>query len=124
MAYAVYSFYTGTYKGTAIAQADFDRLALRASEVIDQLTYDRTAAVVTAATDTVTIARVQMATCAVAEELQKLEESGGAVSQESIGRYSVTYLNKDSESRRLAKLAKRYLWPTYLMFPGFNDDEM
>ena len=59
----------------------------------------------------------------MAEELQKQEASGGAVSQEAIGRYSVTYQSPLSEQQRLAKAAKRYLWSTGLMFAGFNDGE-
>ena len=54
-AYADYEFYVTTYQGAAIAQADFPLLALRASEVVDQVTFDRAAAVVTADTDAATV---------------------------------------------------------------------
>ncbi len=122
-AYTDYAFYTGTYKGAAIAQPDFDRLALRASEKIDEVTFSRAAAVVDAGTDQVTIAKIQKAACAIAEEIQKLETSGGAVQSETVGRTSVTYLSKLSEDARLTKIAKHYLWDTDLMYRGFNADE-
>lgn len=123
-AYADFTFYSGTYKGAAIASADFPRLALRASEAIDQMTFDRTAAVVAASTDTATIAKVQMAVCAVAEQIQALEGSGGAVSSEHVGNYSVAYISQLSEDARLKKIAKRYLASTFLMYPSFNDGEL
>jgi len=67
-AYTDSTYYTGTYLGNVIASADFPRLALRASAVIDQVTFGRASAIVTAATDTATIALIKMATCAVAVE--------------------------------------------------------
>ena len=48
--YADYTYYTEQFMGTAIAQADYDRLAMRASVLIDQVTFDRAAAVVAAGT--------------------------------------------------------------------------
>ena len=118
-----YAFYTGTFHGNAITQPDFLRLATRAGEVIDQLTFSRIEAVLTADTDTATIDLIKMASCAVAEEIQKLEQSGGPVSAESVGNYSVSYLSRLSEDARYLKAARRYLWNTGLMYAGFNEDE-
>ena len=72
--YPDYTFYTGTYFGNAIAETDFERLAARASTIIDRLTFQRTAAVIEAATETDLITAVKMAVCAVAEEFQKTEQ--------------------------------------------------
>ncbi len=119
MAYTDYAFYTGTYRGNAIAQADFPRLAMRASEVIDQMTFSRAAA----ETDTANVDKIKLATCALAEQLQTLEASGGVVSSESVGGYSVSYLSQLSEDARLKRIAKRYLASTGLMFAGFNQGE-
>ena len=68
-AYADYTYYPGTFLGTAIASTVFPRLALRASLMIDRLTFTRAAPVITANTDTATIDLIKMATCAVAEVL-------------------------------------------------------
>jgi hypothetical protein len=122
-AYVDHTFYADTYKGTAIAQSEFPGLALRASAVIDQVTFDRTAAVVTAGTDTSTIEKIKLAACAVADEFQKLDASGGAVQSERVGNVSVTYQSQLSEDARLTKAAKLYLWNTGLMYRGFTDDE-
>src|SRR4030067_401524 len=94
MSYADYTFYTGTYLGTAIASADFAALALRASAVIDRITFQRAAAIVTAATDTTTIDLIKKAMCAVAEEIQTIAAegtSGSVISAETVGSHSVTY---------------------------------
>jgi len=128
-AYATLTYYKTTYLGTAIADAAFPALALRASAVIDQQTFQRAAPVVTAATDTATIDLIQMATCAVAEELQAITASGGAdgIESERVGAHSVTYAKNSSQRRttnqRLADAAKLYLGSTGLMFRGFADGE-
>lgn len=124
MAYADFTIYSDTYMGVAIAQADFPRLALRASEFIDQVTHDRAAAVVEADTDNTAIASIQMATCAVAEKIQELEVSGGTLASESVGRgFSATYQSKLFDDGQLIRVAKKYLGRTGLMYSGFADDE-
>lgn len=41
MAYADYDFYTESYFGSVVPENDFDRLAGRASDFVDTLTFDR-----------------------------------------------------------------------------------
>ncbi|MFM8321005.1 MAG: hypothetical protein ACKOC5_08840 [Chloroflexota bacterium] len=120
-AYCDHTYYTGVFKGAAIAAADFPRLALRASEVIDQLTLDRAAAVVTAATDTATIDKIKLATCAVAEQIQ-IGEQGGPVQSERVGSYSVTYAAQHTQQQQLQAAVKRYLWNTGLLYRGPDAD--
>lgn len=122
-AYVDFAFYSGTYSGTAIVQTDFPRLAMRASAVIDQVTFGRAAPIMTNATDAATIEKIKLATCVVAEEIQKLEESGGAVQSETVGRHSVTYVDQRSDNARLTGAAKLYIGMTGLMYPGFTEDE-
>ncbi len=124
MAYADYTFYSATFLGTAIAQADFPRLAALASAKIDQLTFGRAAAVVAADTDAATIEKIELATCAVAEMIQSLEQAGGVVASERVGNVQVTYAATGSrESGRLRDAARTYLWNTDLMYRGFADGE-
>lgn len=120
--YANYTFYTEQFMGTAIAQPDFDRLAMRASVLIDQVTFDRAAAVVAAGTDTDTVDKVKMATCAVAEMLHKDESEGGEIQSERVGNLSVTYVKGPARSliSRTREEAKPYLWDTYLMYGGLS----
>jgi hypothetical protein len=119
MAYANYTFYSTQFLGTAIAESDFPQLALRASAVIDQITFNR------AADDTDNVTAIKNAMCAVAEELQRQDKSGSVdgVASESQGRYSVSYLASSNRSKsNLAKLydaASLWLANTGLMYAGF-----
>jgi hypothetical protein len=124
-AYVTYTYYTQTYLGSSIVSADFNRLALRASAVIDQLTYQRAAS----ETALATIDSIKMATCALAEELQREEQNGGSdgIQQESVGAISVTYASNSSamltNEAKQEKVAKQYLASTGLMYRGFAEDE-
>ena len=66
MAYADYPYYKNTYLGTAIQEADFPRLALRASSFLDYYTQGR-------AGQNQDVNAVKMACCAVAEQYQSID---------------------------------------------------
>jgi len=123
MAYADYEFYATQYLGTAIAEADFPALALRASQHIDNLTFGR------AATDTDNTDAIKNAMCAVAEELQRQADADNAdgIASESQGRYSVSYSQSSSRMKsnqvKIETAAKLWLANTYLMFAGFQSGE-
>ena len=123
MAYADFTYYSTSFFGTAIAEADFPRLALEASAVIDRITFGR------AATDTENTTAIKNAMCAVAEELLNQRNAGGAdgIASESQGQYSVSYLANSSRSKtnleKLSNAARLWLDGTFLMFAGFSDGE-
>lgn len=139
--YADYSFYTGEYYGTAIAQADFPRLATRASDFLDYYTRGKAAN----ATDESVLAALSKACCAVAEAMKvdedskklaekameaALSESGGEVKSETVGSHSVSYTTaadyiKGSTSSKpldarivYADIAMVYLVNTGLLYRG------
>jgi hypothetical protein len=120
-AYTDFAYYRDTYLGTAIAEAQFPALALRASAYIDQITFQRAAA----ENDTDTVDLIKMATCSVAEEIQKTQESGdtGGIVSESVGSHSVTYAENSSARRsieqKLLTAAALYLGGTGLLYRGF-----
>ncbi len=120
--YADFTFYSETFRGAAIAQAEFPSLGMQASVVIDQLTFGRAAAAF-ASGDPAVVAAIRSATCAVADELQAQIESGGAVQTEHVGNFTTTYLSQLSEDARLKRAARRFLGMTDLMFRGLNADE-
>lgn len=123
MAYADYAYYSQTYYGNLINQADFPRLAARASEQIDRLTFGR------AASDTDNTEAIKMAMCAVAEALQAVENDGGAdaIQSESIGSSSVTYAKNSSrlqtKTQKVTNAARTHLGDTGLMYAGFASGE-
>jgi len=121
-------YYTGTYLGTAIDEADFAALALRASAKLDQMTFDRVAAIILADDDDDTIDLIKMATCALAEEMQTVSTAGAVgIQSESVGAHSVTYVKGASATftteQRYMDAVKTYLWNTELLYRGFASGE-
>ena len=128
MAYATYEYYTDTYGGSAIAESDFDALAIRASDRVDYLTFDRAADIITANTPAATVTAIKKATCAVAEVLHDIDNGDQAgIKSESVGGHSVAYAEGSvkllGEDARCALAARRYLVRTGLMYSGFKAGE-
>lgn len=110
MAYADYEFYATAYYGNVVPEADFQRLAERASDFLDVITFDR---LVDGLPDNERAkTKVQKAVCAVCDKLYQLEladkqanaaalagassgTSGGAtsgvISSRSAGSESISY---------------------------------
>jgi len=126
-AYVDWTYYSTTYLGTAIAQADFDTLALRASSIIDMLTFNRVAEIFEDDEDAETITKIKFATCAVAEELQNQITTPAGIESERVGNYSVTYAPTSemqlSNHQKLSVAAKIHLGNTGLMLAGFATGE-
>lgn len=124
-AYADYTFYADTYLGEAIPEASFPRLALRASAIIDQLTFGRSIL----EEDVDTIEQIKNAVCAVAEEIYTAEQNNGAdgIQSESVGSHSVTYAENSTQRltnhQRYANAASLYLGSTGLLYAGFASGE-
>ncbi|WP_304508922.1 hypothetical protein [Anaerotignum sp.] len=117
MAYTTYEFYQSGYRGNAIPEADFARLAERASEYIDYATFGR------ASTYDDTADLLKKACCAVAESYQ-LNENGGGVVSETVGKITRNYIVGTSiaptEDQRLYKAVSRYLSRTDLLYLGVD----
>lgn len=138
MAYADYDFYKITYLGTAIQEADFPRLSLRASAFLDYYTQGRAA--LNAGLDA-----LKMACCAVAEQYQYIDtaqalaqkslsaslESGetGELQSQTVGSWSKTYRSGGDSAQQaissaqavqasLAAIAQQYLGTTGLLYRG------
>lgn len=71
MAYVDYDFYTESYYGNVVPEADFDRLADRASDFIDTVTYGKLEDGLP--TERKSLKRLKKAVCAVAEKMYDLE---------------------------------------------------
>lgn len=112
MAYATYEFYTISFRGNLIPQADFDRLAERASEYIDFCTFGK-------AKKYLEDDKVKKCCCALAEAFQIEEKSQGKTG-ETVGKWSVSYSAKDEADKRKADIIKRYLWLTGLLYTGMR----
>lgn len=135
MVYADFEYYTNVYFGTSIEEADFPRLALRASSYIDWATMGR-------ASKHAQLDAVKLACCALAEDYQIIEaakalanknlsaamssEAGGEIQSETVGGWSRSFRSggdsaaaavKASASSKefLAETAKQYLAGTGLL---------
>ena len=71
MAYTDFEFYATTYHGNVVPEADFPRIADRASDFLDVITFDRL--IDGLPDDERAKTKVQKAVCAVADEMYKLE---------------------------------------------------
>jgi len=125
-AYANFEFYTTQYLGTTLIQAEFPRLAMRASAIVDQVTFGRAATVIEANEDDETIEKIKLATCGIAElvkQLDKVENNGGGeVASERVGNHSVSYVQNAtatmSDDEKFFRVAKLYLFDTELLYRG------
>lgn len=108
MSYADYSYYTDSYKGIAIYDAeDFARLIIRASSYLDQITGGR--AKTAADSDA-----LKMAACAIAEIWQN-KEQGGELATQSVAGWSRTFVTTKSSEQRMRESAELYLADTGLL---------
>lgn len=71
MAYADYEFYTTSYFGSVVPETDFSRLAERASDFVDTMTFDRL--VDGLPTNERSQKRVKKAVCSLAELMYQIE---------------------------------------------------
>ncbi len=91
-AYITETYYNDTYKGPAIDSDVFDRIALRASDEVDRITFQGIRRAGISSFDTDTQTAIQMAACAIAEALAQIDTAtdgtGIAVTSEKVGSYS------------------------------------
>ena len=71
MAYADYEFYTTSYFGSVVPEADFPRLAERASDFVDTMTFGRL--VDGLPTNERSQKRIKKAVCSLAEKMYQIE---------------------------------------------------
>lgn len=139
--YADYEFYTDVFYGTVIEEADFPRLASRASDFLDYYTRGKAAD----ATDAGIVTALSKACCAIAEQMQSDEQNraiaakaqaavlasdAGEIKSESVGSWSrsyataADYMGKDAAETKAAQraayaaIALEYLADTGLLYRG------
>lgn len=129
MAYVDYDWYKTKYYGNVIASDDFPRLAERASEKLDALTFYRL--VDNFPSDERVSVKVKNAVCAMAELIGDAEKAsanirsaGGGVKSVSSGSESITYADVNTSAsvadfnKMLYAKVKEYLSGTGLLYAG------
>lgn len=126
--YADYSYYTTTFYGDAIAEADFPKYASRGSEFIDYITFGK-------AKGAADLDEVKKCCCALAEQYQTIDKvriaasakvtDDGIIASESVGPHSRSFRSGVDASQavsaaeaELGNIARRYLLPTGLLYRG------
>lgn len=109
MAYADYTYYAGTYKGTRIPTTSFDAVALKASAYIDMITGNR-------AKDISPVSNaIKNAMCAVADSMYEARSASNGIASETVGDYSVSYKSNSESENDLYDAAYLFLYPTGLL---------
>lgn len=127
MIYADYTYYVSHFRGTLIAEDDFDAAALRASLFLDYYTMNR-------AKQQPELEALKLACCALAEEYHTIltakrhesQTADGEMQSQTVGGYSVTYRSRGESlseasaqaQNRLAAVARQYLAYTGLLYRG------
>lgn len=118
MVYADYAYYTGTYGGGSLTEAEFPKYARRASAMVDRVTFGRLSAY--EAEDI--IDAVRDATCAAAEKIHFLDtKSATGITSESNDGYSVSYKDAgaaDARDYEVMAVIATYLEVTGLLYRG------
>ena len=97
MNYANYSYYSDVYGGSMIPEEQFDYCSARASEYIDQQTFER----ISNGVPEELTSKVSSCCCELAEDIYRFSTAssgngsnsgaGTDISSEKVGQYSVTY---------------------------------
>ena len=125
MIYADFEFYEGEYYGTQIKEADFPRLASRASDYIWNYTMGLSDKV-----SGRSLEQVKKCTCALADLLQNEDTmtsnafaSGGVKTSESVGPWSIGYSSglTAAATEYLDKKRKDCLWLYLSNLPEFSE---
>lgn len=125
-AYADYEYYSGTYKGTAIPEVAFERIAMKASRYIDQITFGRIVR-----NNAGEYPALPLCVCDMAEKIYAVEGENGSAREkksENTDGYVVTYVTdsvdggnaEEALKRKLFSIAQTYLLNTGLLYLGVD----
>lgn len=125
MSYVTQEYYTDTFQGESVDNADFPGLLQRASEIVEEMTVYRLTPVTFAAMAENVQEAVKKAVCA---QIEYLNANGGSemdngtdMQSVSLGKFSYTKTSGVSASSGqsiYAPRAQRILLPTGLMYQG------
>lgn len=142
MAFCNFEYYKTKYMGNQIAEADFPRLAMRASEKLNYITYGRLHVVgdhikfvegcIDTFVDEWTEEKIKNCTCAIAEKLNDVEIAKNAMRQaggvgvksissgsESISFDDVAVNSEKNLNSEIYDIGKEYLTSTGLLYAGW-----
>lgn len=110
-----YNYYKDIYGGVLVTHTSFERISLQASYMINNLTMGR------AEKSTEYVEEIKLATCGIIDKMQEVENAGGVVISETVGKISKTFstASKDvAENKLYYRVALIYLANTGLLYRG------
>ena len=126
--YVDYTYYSNSFGGTTIPEADFIKLERKARVFIDDITFDRLKNDTTLIDDTVKECLCEIMECNYKLDQEEAETGGKLISSETIDQHSVTYAVSDTEKNEVDKsrinftkfynIARQYLSNTGLLYRG------
>jgi len=128
LAYITVEYYLQTYNGIPIDGGIFNRISERASDIVDDITFNRVLVNGIESYSATIQTAIKKATCAIAEALGQIDTTTGSTGfaspSEKVGSYSYTG-DADTEAITV-KLAeakatsKKYLFSTGLLYSGIG----
>ena len=128
MAYVDFTYYSTSFGGTTIPEANFIKLERKARVFIDDITFDRLKNDATLIDDTVKECLCEIMECNYKLDQEEAETGGKLISSETIDQHSVTYAVSDIEKNEVDKtrinftkfytIARQYLSNTGLLYRG------
>ncbi|MFC0271124.1 hypothetical protein ACFFIX_06620 [Metabacillus herbersteinensis] len=122
MPYIDYTYYTNTFKGTSLTQEQFDRLVVRASDLVDMITSYVLHGVEFTQLAQLIQDNVKKATAAQIEYMDSLGGEltihGGSPSSVSIGNFN--YQDSGEGQQVISPIVINYLRPTGLLYKGVS----
>ena len=128
MAYVDFTYYSTSFGGTTIPEANFNKYERRSRVFIDDITFDRLKNDNTLIDDTVKECLCEIMECNYKLDQEEVETCGKLISSETIDQHSVTYAVSDIEKNEVDKsrinftkfytIARQYLGNTGLLYRG------
>ena len=118
MAYVDFTYYSTSFGGTTIPEADFLKLERQARTFLNNITFNRLTGESAIITN-----EVKDCICEMMECKYNLDNSENTIASETVDSHSVTYAVdknaiEETEQQKLYRIAKLYLSNTNLLYRG------
>lgn len=110
--YIDFQYYSETYGGNSVSEAEFARYEIRSRMQIDRCTFRRVAYCIESFADFEIPSDIKLAQCVIIDYIKSVDDDGGRViASESVSKHSVSYAAQSYEEK-IADIARSYI-PAY-----------
>lgn len=119
MGYIDYAYYSGTYGGDAVSEAEFTRSEAKSRLQIDRHTFNRVRYAVSDDPEFEVPEDVKLAQCAIMDYMKSVEANGGKIlASETVSKHSESYVGVKSFDEEIRDIVKQYLGGTPWTYRG------